>query len=548
MAWNKVKNVALKQLKAQLDEVDGVINQHALFKDFKCQVKKYGPKSLLAMIQEHPEAIDWVFHCMFGCPGSKPPNEGQKHLAAVVCKLLEVLKIEDSVPPRAKQLADDLQLDGSRSGGSSSSGPKTEDWDNVNDEALKQLRTRLDEIEGIIDADADLKSFKYKAKDHPFDLKTMLRHYPERVDVVFSTFRPDRKTKPYPNQVELAKAVVKLLQTMGIAASDQVLAGLAPAVAPAPELDPDLTMRLEEGKRVIYIISVLDHSFWFKLGTHKLDKKAFNPDGPCILDRYSNRPTPPSGMPSDTVWKMDNLCLSTWVYTREELGEAPDDAINKALRKLAGELNIPLAPPGEFHHMGMLCEAVKLVRAAGINAPPQDMVAPEVPVVPEAAVEPVETVPDAPKNLVESIGVQTELVQTPVAPEAAIEPVETAVIAAPDVPSGPSFNDLKMYNLIARTRVWPLIVPSPQAHEKYNKWASIVGRPMLPALPSPSSLPFGIPAVTAKGNQPKRNPGIQLKRKAKGNLQKRKAKGDQQKRKAVDNNNGAIRKFLKTSE
>ena len=213
------------------------------------------------------------------------------------------------------------------------------------------------------------------------------------------------------------------------------------------------------------------------------------------------------------------------MYTRKELGVVPDYPINKALRKLAGELNIPLAPPGEFHHMGMLCEAVKLVRAAGINAPPQDMVAPEVPVVPEA-VEPVETVL---KNLVESIGVQTELVQTPVAPEAAIEPVETAVIAAPDVPSGPSFNDLKMYNLVARTRVWPLIVPSPQAHEKYNKWASIVGRPMLPALPSPSSLPFGIPAVTAKGNQPKRNPGIQLKRKAKGNLQKRKAKGDQQK-------------------
>jgi hypothetical protein len=101
-----------------------------------------------------------------------------------------------------------------------------------------------------------------------------------------------------------------------------------------------------------------------------------------------------------------------------------------------------------------------------------------------------------------------------------------------------------MYNRVARDCVWPLIVPSPQAQKKYNEWASIVGRPLMPALPSPSSLPFGIPAM-AKGNQPKRKAGFQLKRKAK-DQQKRKAKD--QKRKAVDNNDGALRKFLKTSE
>ena len=154
------------------------------------------------------------------------------------------------------------------------------------------------------------------------------------------------------------------------------------------------------------------------------------------------------------------------------------------------------------------------------------------PVVPDLAPEAVEPV------LVESIGVQTEEVQ-PVAPE---------VLAVPEVRTGPSLEDLKQYNRTAKLRMWPLICPSPAAHAKYNEWAGVYGRPLMPALPSPSSSSFGIPAV-AEGNQPKRNAKGQQNRMAKGQL-KCKAK-DQPKRKAKDNNgleDGAIRKFLKPSE
>jgi hypothetical protein len=369
MAWNEVNTVAMKQLRGRMDEVEGVIGQHALFKDFRCQIKKYGPQTLAAMIRDHPDVVDWSFQSVACVKGSHGYNDGQKHLAAVAGKLLLILEIE--ILPNVKKLADQLQLDGSGAA-SSSSGPPIQDWASVNNEALKELGRRLDEIEGIIDADAELKDFKYDMKQYPFDLKTLLRQYPYQVATVFYSFRPERPTKPYPNQVKLAVVVCKLLEAMGIAVPEDVSAGLTPAAPAAPavsetlDLDPSLTEKMEEG-RVIYIIFV-DQSIYFKLGTYKLKKMQFNPTGPCILDRFSNRPTPPSGMPPDTIWKMEKLSLCMRVYSRDDLGEAPDDAINKALRKLAGELSIPLAPPGEFHHMGMLCEAVKMVTAASVNA------------------------------------------------------------------------------------------------------------------------------------------------------------------------------------
>jgi hypothetical protein len=500
MAWNKVQGVAMKQLKGRLDEVEGVIGQHALFKDFMCQIKKYGPQTLAAMIRDLPDVVDWSFQSVAGVKGSHGANPGQKHLAAVAGKLLEILEIE--ILPSVKKLADQLQLDGSGAA-SSSSDPPIQNWASVNNDALKELGRRLDEIDGIIDVDSDLKNFKYEMKDYPFDLKTLLRQYPVRVDTVFYSFRPERKTKPYPNQVKLAVVVCKLLEAMGIAVPEDVSAGIAPEAPAAPaaplvsetlDLDPRLTEKMEDG-RVIYIIFV-DKSIYFKLGTYKLRKMQFNPDGPCILDRFSNRPTPPSGMPPDTIWKMEKLSLCMRVYSRDDLGEAPDDAINKALRKLAGELSIPLAPQGEFHHMGMLCEAVKMVTAASVNAVSDgdvDLAAPEA--VPEAA--------------------------------------------APVVVTDASVADFNQYNKTAELMRWPQIHVSPGAHARYNVWANAIGRPLLPALPAT-----------------RRSGAIQQKRKAKGlptvKQQKRKAKGPaaikQQKRKAKDDTEGSLRKYLTKKE
>ena len=109
------------------------------------------------------------------------------------------------------------------------------------------------------------------------------------------------------------------------------------------------------------------------------------------------------------------------------------------------------------------------------------------------------------------------------------------VLAVPEVPTGPSFEDLKQYNRTAKLRMWPLIFPSPGAHTKYNEWAGMSGRPLLPARPSPASSSFGIPAVIERSS----GPPIIIDRGSDGNQQKRKAK---------DDNNGAIWKFLKKSE
>ena len=54
---------------------------------------------------------------------------------------------------------------------------------------------------------------------------------------------------------------------------------------------------------------------------------------------------------------------------------------------------------------------------------------------------------------------------------------------------GPSFADLKQYNETAKMLGWPLVEPSLPAASKYNNWASLHGKAMVPLPPQPSVLP-----------------------------------------------------------
>ena len=356
--WADVKDKTLKQLESRLEDVDTAIAQNDVLSNFKCELTKFKGVQLQTIVRKHPYEMQRAFWNM-GPKSKYEAAKGQDHLAIHVYRLLQLMDIDCKYVP--KEIKDQA--------GDAPELPPAEDWTIVQNKALGEVHPRLDEAVGIVEGDPDLLGFKCQLKEFPFDLATMLKQYPVRIDTAFYAHRPGRTAPPTASQKHLVDAMCKLLQTMGIAVPDHL--AVDPAVSAVPT-DADLTARRDEGKRGIYIIFV-DDSFYFKLGTHKLQKKAFNPDGPCILDRYSNRPTPPSGMPPDTIWEMERLSLCTWVYTREELGEAPDHAIHDALRKLATELSIPLAPKGEFHHMGMLCEAVKMVRATGIDALPKDM-------------------------------------------------------------------------------------------------------------------------------------------------------------------------------
>jgi len=242
--------------------------------------------------------------------------------------------------------------------------------------ALQQLNSRLDEAHAIIQQNAFFRSFRstFQREASGKSLLQVLQSHMDKVSMAFHTFTPG--FTPSGPQIQCAVAVCKLMQRMGIEGiPEAVVAEAAPVELPEDSnasedvnLDPGLTQRLEEGKRILYIMRIGD-SFYFKLGTYKLLKKDFNPQGPCILDRFSNRPTPPSGIPPDTVWEMERLVLQEFAYT--DLGEEPDKEIHSKLRALAQQLNLPLAPQGEFHHLAMLSKAVELLRAAG--NPPHDM-------------------------------------------------------------------------------------------------------------------------------------------------------------------------------
>ena len=199
--------------------------------------------------------------------------------------------------------------------------------------ALQQLNSRLDEAPAIIQQNAFFRSFvcQMRGEANGEKLLQVIQNHMSKVNMAFFTLTEEGYT-PSGHQLNLAVAVCKLMQRMGIEGiPEAVVAEAAPVELPEDSnasedvnLDPGLTQRLEEGKRILYIIRIGD-SFYFKLGTYKLLKKDFNPQGPCILDRFSNRPTPPSGIPPDTVWEMDRLVLQEFAYCLLYTSPSPRD-------------------------------------------------------------------------------------------------------------------------------------------------------------------------------------------------------------------------------
>ena len=239
----------------------------------------------------------------------------------------------------------------------------------VKNVALKEFGRRLAEAEEVIKQSGPLQKFKCELKDYKGkSLLEMLSQHMDRVETAMFSLTAEAKKlgwKSSKPQLSLAAAACQILGALNILDVDvEVQEAVDDFELPDVEYEADMMQKLEEGKRAIYIIRLGD-SYYFKLGTYKLLKKAFNPEGPCIMDRFSNRPQPPSGLPPDTVWDLERLRLQEFVYAREELGEEPDKAIHETLRRLAEEAKIELAPPGEFHHLAMLHTAIKLVRDAG---------------------------------------------------------------------------------------------------------------------------------------------------------------------------------------
>ena len=234
----------------------------------------------------------------------------------------------------------------------------------IKNEGLKQLGLRLDEANQMIQESGQLKKFKCQLKGFVNKgLLEMLTHHMDRVETAMYSLTTEAKNKGWTSskaQLSLAAAACQVMQAIDILDIDgDVFAAVDDFELPDFEYEAGMMQKLEEGKRVIYIIRV---GSYFKVGTYKLEKKAFNPDGPCIMDRFSNRRDSPGGLPPDTVWDLERLHLQEFVYTREELGEEPDEAIHKTLRSMAEEARIELAPPD---HLAMLHIAIKLVRDAG---------------------------------------------------------------------------------------------------------------------------------------------------------------------------------------
>ena len=395
-------------------------------------------------------------------------------------------------------------------------GPKKpENWAAVQNAALKQVETCLDQAGAFIDADPELRDFKCGLFGYEFDLKKMFRDFPRRIDTAIYAMRPGNEDSVFESQISLAKAAGNVMQLMGlkgipqyiletqgtvqrsaslarkiaassIASTSQpsvlpvlpvpevqhvpehipqpiVLAMEPPAAVPqpivlatvrepiviakelAPELahpvyglvDPRLTMKLDVGRRVLYLIVVVDSDFW-KLGTCKLNYHPLNnPHGPCVLDRYHRGP--PKYMPSGMVWEWGKLELHKFVYTRPELGDKPDKPLHDILHPLAVKYDLPTTGRMEFHHMGLLSAAMDLMDKAS-----------------------------------ESFTSEVD---------------------------GPSLADFNEYNVVAKMMLWPMVSPSLAATFSYNSWASMNDRKQL-VLPSAQNEDQGECSPSAAPSQP----------------------------------------------
>ena len=259
-------------------------------------------------------------------------------------------------------------------------------WSTVIPASLKKVGDDLEKACEIIGRDVAFQGWKCKLDGfHQCDFETMLRQYPKKLDTAIYAMRPGqtRAKPPYAAVVHLANTVALLMQKMDIelefpwvldAPGDSESSRPEPVIPPvlteaiAPIGHPvcgvhiPLTMKRLEGKRVLYLILVQGADF-YKLGTYKLIyHPKTNADGPCILDRYHRGP--PKYMPKDVVWQNDKLFLLHFVYTREELGESPDDALHAILHAEAKKRGLPETGQMEFHHQDLVPLAISLMYKA----------------------------------------------------------------------------------------------------------------------------------------------------------------------------------------
>ena len=352
--WADVKNTTLKQLESKLDEADTANAQNDVLSNFKCELTKFKGVSLQAIVRTHPYEMQRAWFSLSPDP-MYPPTIGQPHLAIHVYKLLQLMDIDCKyVPKKIKDLVGEVpEL------------PPIEDWAEVQNQALKEVHTRLDEAIGIVEGDPDLLGFKCQLKDFPFDLATMLKQYPVRIDTAFYAHRPGRPSPPTASQKHFVDAMCKLMGQMGIVPEGMA----APQEAlPEDEWEAGMAQKRDPGW-IIYLVVVKDALF-FKLGQHHLElHPKINPEGPAVKDRFHRGP--PKYMPRGLKWANDKLILHKMIYVTEAWHQDCkdqkvdiDEPIHAILHAAAAKYNLPDTGKQEFHHLGLLSMAMHLMDKA----------------------------------------------------------------------------------------------------------------------------------------------------------------------------------------